>query len=105
MGDGPMRFDGLETDVSRQQWVEDMDVDVSGAWAGHWLALPAQLGTGCCCTKECNKQCLSAGACPPALNMLQENPHPSELRTPKKDKVVSKRQSIHGVVMGAGDRR
>ncbi len=35
---------------------------------------------------------------------LQEKPHPSELRTPKKDKMVSKRQSIHGVVMGAGDR-
>lgn len=24
-----MRFDGLETDESRQHWVEDMDVDVS----------------------------------------------------------------------------
>jgi hypothetical protein len=35
---------------------------------------------------------------------VQEKPHPSELRTPKKDKVVSKRQSIHGVVMGAGER-
>jgi hypothetical protein len=29
MGDGPMRFDGLETIESRQQWAEDMDVDVS----------------------------------------------------------------------------
>lgn len=29
MGDGPMRFDGIETVESRQHWVEDMDVDVS----------------------------------------------------------------------------
>ncbi|GAB4822475.1 hypothetical protein N2152v2_009521 [Parachlorella kessleri] len=60
MGDGPMRFDGLETDESRQHWVEDMDVE--------------------------------------------DKPNAKELRTPLRDKVVGKRQSIHGVVMGAGDR-
>ncbi len=34
MGDGPMRFDGLETVESRQHWIEDMDVDVSAGWGG-----------------------------------------------------------------------
>ncbi len=35
---------------------------------------------------------------------LQDKPNAKELRTPLRDKVVGKRQSIHGVVMGAGDR-
>lgn len=28
-GEGPLRFDGIETMESQQQWAEDMDIDVS----------------------------------------------------------------------------